>query len=122
MWLSTIIPVYNTAPWLHRCVDSVLNQSLGDDEHEVVLVDDGSTDESPAICDDYAKRYPGRVRVLHLANGGVSVARNAGVGVACGEYVHFVDSDDRVLPGIYGYMKKNCPPYHNGLILWGLMQ
>jgi len=121
MWLSTVIPVYNTAPWLGRCVDSVLAQGLGAGEHEIVLVDDGSTDASPAICDGYAAAYPGRVRVLHQPNCGVSAARNAGVAAARGEYVHFVDSDDRLVPGGYKYMRENYPPHCKMLISWGLM-
>ena len=89
MLLSVIIPVYNVAGTLKRCVDSVLAQGV--DGMEVILVDDGSTDASPQICDEYAEKG---VRVLHQPNGGLSEARNAGISVARGRYITFVDSDD----------------------------
>lgn len=92
--VSVIIPVYNAEKYLRRCVESVLGQSYGD--LELVLVDDGSTDSSGAICDEYAS-CDVRVRVVHQENRGVSAARNAGLRVATGEYVVFVDSDDSVL-------------------------
>lgn len=97
IFISVILPVYNTAGFLGQCMDSV----LGCDrrvELEVILVDDGSTDGSGALCDDYAAR-DGRVRVLHKGNGGASSARNAGIRAARGEYLLFVDSDDSVRPG-----------------------
>lgn len=99
MTLSVIIPVYNVAPYLRRCVDSVLRQTYRD--MEIILVDDGSTDESGAICDEYAStafhhsNIP--IRVIHKPNGGLSDARNAGLKVATGEYVVFLDSDDEWL-------------------------
>lgn len=94
--ISVIIPVYNVAPCLRRCVDSLLAQTYPN--YELILVDDGSTDDSPAICDVYKKRY-GRVRVMHQANQGVSTARNHGIEAARGEYISFVDADDWVEPG-----------------------
>ncbi|WP_197735986.1 glycosyltransferase family 2 protein [Arabiibacter massiliensis] len=93
---SIIVPVYNTTDYLPQCVDGVLSQSF--DDWELILVDDGSTDGSGAVCEAYAARDK-RVRVLHQANGGVSAARNAGLDVAVGEYVWFCDSDDSVVPG-----------------------
>lgn len=89
--ISVVVPVYNAQQNLKRCVDSILAQSYP--QLEVILVDDGSTDESPAICDDYAKK-DARVKVLHKENGGVSQARNTGIQAACGKYLQFVDSDD----------------------------
>ncbi len=89
--VSVIIPVYNVEKYIHRCVDSVLAQTL--DNIEIILVDDGSPDGSPAICDEYAKKDP-RVKVIHKENGGLASARNAGMKVAAGEYMFFVDSDD----------------------------
>lgn len=89
--ISVIIPVYNVAMWLPACIDSVLAQTVQD--LEVILVDDGSTDGSGDICDDYACK-DARVTVLHQENGGPSAARNAAFDVCQGEYVAFVDSDD----------------------------
>ena len=89
--VSIIIPVYNVKPYLKRCVESVLNQSYTD--FETILVDDGSTDGSSAICDEYLERDT-RIRVIHKENGGLSDARNAGINAAVGEYILFVDSDD----------------------------
>ena len=91
MLVSVIIPIYNTEPYLHQCVDSVLNQRFHD--LEIILVDDGSTDNSPQICDAYAKKDK-RICVIHKPNGGLSDARNAGVKIAKGEYALFLDSDD----------------------------
>lgn len=93
MELSVIIPVYNTEQYLPRCVDAVLaNQGIG---MEVILVDDGSRDASPIICDDYACRYP-CVKVLHVPNGGPATAKNRGLELATGDYVAMIDSDDEV--------------------------
>lgn len=88
---SVIIPVYNVENYLKECIDSVLKQNYLD--YEVILVDDGSTDNSGAICDLYAEKYK-KVKVIHKKNGGLSDARNAGLCMARGEYIIFVDSDD----------------------------
>jgi glycosyltransferase involved in cell wall biosynthesis len=93
--VSVIVPIYKVEAELRECVDSVLDQTLQD--IEVVLVDDGSPDACPQICDEYGA-YDNRVRVIHKRNGGLSDARNAGLDVATGEYVMFVDSDDRIEP------------------------
>lgn len=89
--ISVIIPVYNTEKYLARCFESILNQNFTD--MEVILVDDGSTDNSPSLCDEYAAR-DNRVRVVHQPNAGVSNARNHGLEIAHGEFIHFADSDD----------------------------
>lgn len=91
MRFSIIIPIYRVEQYLRQCIDSVLAQSFTD--FEVILVDDGSTDNCPAICDEYAQRDM-RVKVIHKPNGGLSDARNAGLDIAKGEYVLFLDSDD----------------------------
>lgn len=91
--ISVIIPIYNVAPYLEECVDSVLRQTYTD--FECILVDDGSTDECPAICDRYALLDP-RVVVVHKKNGGLSDARNAGLEIARGKYIEFLDGDDWV--------------------------
>jgi glycosyltransferase involved in cell wall biosynthesis len=97
MLISIIIPVYNAGRWLARCVDSVLGQSHAD--LELILVDDGSTDGSGAVCDDYAARDQ-RVKVIHKANAGVSAARNDGIEAARGEFIAFCDNDDFYAPGM----------------------
>jgi len=98
MLLSVIIPVYNVETTLNRCVKSVLNQGFSD--MEVILVDDGSPDKCPMMCDEWTHQDK-RIRVIHKQNGGLSDARNAGIEVARGEYITFVDSDDWVLPDTY---------------------
>lgn len=98
MKLSIIIPVYNVEQYLRKCVESLIHQDYS--SYELILVDDGSTDSSPDICDEYVKReYSEEIRVnsikvIHQANAGLSAARNVGLKVAKGEYVCFVDSDD----------------------------
>lgn len=93
---SVIVPVYNSADYLSACVESILSERAIN--FEVILVDDGSTDESPSICDSLAARDV-RVRVIHKQNGGICSARNEGIKQAQGEYILFSDNDDRVLPG-----------------------
>lgn len=93
--ISVVIPVYNVERYLAECVDSVLVQSFGD--YEIILVDDGATDSSGQICDEYANKDP-RVRVIHRQNGGLSAARNTGLDAAAGDYVYFLDSDDYIAP------------------------
>ena len=92
-YFSIILPIYNVAKYLERCVQSVLEQNFRD--YELILVDDGSTDESPEICDRLARQHA-CIRVIHKANGGLSSARNAGLEIARGEYIWWVDSDDWV--------------------------
>ena len=89
--ISIIVPVYNSGKWLNRCIDSILAQTYAD--FEVLLINDGSTDNSPAICDEYAAR-DSRIRVFHKPNSGVSASRNLGISNSNGEYITFVDSDD----------------------------
>lgn len=91
MFFSVIIPVYNVEKYLRECVDSILSQTFTD--FELILVNDGSKDGSPAICDEYAQK-DSRVKVIHKENGGQSSARNMGVNEASGKYAIFLDSDD----------------------------
>lgn len=90
--ISIIIPVYNVALYLRQCIESIINQ---EGNIEIILVDDGSPDECPAICDEYAK-IDNRIRVVHKHNGGVSSARNAGLDIARGEWIWFIDGDDYI--------------------------
>lgn len=99
--LSVIVPVYNVASYLPECLDSILSQ---DYEHlEVILINDGSKDDSGDICDRYAA-VDSRIRVIHQKNCGAAAAKNAGLRIATGQYLTFVDSDDYLEPNVYGYM------------------
>ena len=102
--LSVVIPVYNVAPYLQECVDSVLSQRFTD--FEVLLVDDGSTDGSGAICDELAQKDP-RVVVLHQENGGACSARNCGIDHARGEFLVFVDADDILTEDHLGHLMES---------------
>ena len=99
--ISVIVPIYNSEKHLNKCVDSILNQTYKD--LEIILIDDGSTDNSPKICDEYAKN-DNRIKVIHKENGGLSSARNAGLKIATGEYITFVDSDDYIDVTMYEKM------------------
>lgn len=96
--ISTIIPVYNVDNYLPKCVDSIINQTY--QNLEIILVDDGSPDRCPEICDEYAKKDK-RIKVIHKKNGGLSDARNAGLEIAKGEYISFIDSDDYINEHMY---------------------
>ena len=93
--LTVVIPVYNVEKYLKRCIESILIQEWKN--YDILLVDDGSTDSSPQICDDYAKVYD-FISVIHKKNGGLSEARNTGISHAKGDYVYFPDSDDWLEP------------------------
>ncbi|GGH81647.1 glycosyltransferase involved in cell wall biosynthesis [Pullulanibacillus pueri] len=96
--ISIIVPVYNDGPYLRDCIDSILYQEFKN--YEVILVNDGSTDDSKKICDTYAQLDP-RIRVIHQEYAGVSSARNRGINIAKGEYIGFVDGDDRIDKSMY---------------------
>lgn len=101
--LSIIVPVYDVENYLQKCIDSILTQTFTD--FELILVDDGSPDNCPALCDAAAAK-DARIRVLHQKNGGLSAARNAGLDVARGEWIGFVDSDDYIAPEMYETLYK----------------
>lgn len=101
--ISIVIPVYNAEEYLDACLSSILSQDMH--SYEVILVDDGSTDSSPLICDRYSAT-DSRFRTIHKPNGGVSSARNAGIALAQGEYVMFVDSDDALAPSALSLMSS----------------
>lgn len=96
--VSVIVPVYNVEKYLDRCIVSIVGQTLSD--IEIILVDDGSPDNCPAMCDDWSKRDK-RIKVIHKKNGGLGFARNSGMNIATGEYIIFCDSDDKVAPEMY---------------------
>lgn len=103
--VSVIIPVYNVSSYLIACLDSVCAQTLTD--LEIILVDDGSTDGSERICDQYAERDE-RIRVIHKPNGGLSSARNAGIEAATSDWIGFIDSDDRIDPDMYELLYQDA--------------
>lgn len=111
--ISVIVPIYNVEQYLNRCIDSVLNQTYAD--LEVILVDDGSPDNCPAICDDYAG-LDARVKVIHKKNGGLSSARNAGLEIAQGDYIAFVDSDDWIDLGMYEALINLAEEYNADIV------
>lgn len=125
--ISIIVPVYNVEKYLNKCVESIVNQTYKN--LEIILVDDGSTDNCPRICDEWAEK-DSRIKVIHKQNGGVSSARNAGLDNAAGEYIAFVDSDDYIKNDMYeklynALMKYNADvsicnmfSYNRSLILY----
>ncbi|MGM9589478.1 MAG: glycosyltransferase family 2 protein [Faecousia sp.] len=114
--VSVIVPVYNVEEYLGRCVDSILTQTY--QNLEVILVDDGAKDGSGAICDAYAAK-DSRVRVIHKENGGLSSARNAGIDIARGEYLEFVDSDDWLEPDAVESLLREALTNQTELVVGG---
>lgn len=116
--LSVIVPVYNVEAYLPKCIESILTQTYGD--LELLLVDDGSPDNSGAICDDYAKK-DSRITVIHKENGGQGSARNHALDIAKGEYIAFVDSDDFIEPNMYETMIEALERTGSDLSLCGFI-
>lgn len=100
-FLSVIVPIYNAENYLKECLDSIINQTYRD--FELILVNDGSTDKSPQICCNYADKYK-NIHIVNKKNGGLVSARKAGLAQACGEYIGWVDSDDRIMPEMFEKM------------------
>jgi hypothetical protein len=111
MKLSIIIPVYNTEQTLGRCINSVLQSSLND--FEIILINDGSTDNSANICESYKNSYPQQIQVIHQENQGLSAARNAGLDISKGQYVTFIDSDDYISKDLYCHLLEQLNVNHN---------
>ena len=103
--ISIIVPIYNVGKYLPKCIESILNQTFKN--FELILVNDGSTDNSGVVCDDYEKKDT-RIKIIHKSNGGVSSARNAGLYVAKGEYIGFVDPDDYIDKNMYEKLYRLC--------------
>jgi len=99
--ISVIVPIYKVETYLNKCVESIVNQTYTD--LEIILVDDGSPDSCPALCDEWAVKDR-RIKVIHKENGGLSDARNAGLAVATGEYISFIDSDDWIEPNFLQFL------------------
>ncbi len=108
---SIVSAVYNVEDFVAETIDSLLNQDIGFKNIQLILVEDGSPDNSGAICDEYAKKYPDNIIVIHKENGGVSSARNAGLELVQGKYVNFIDSDDmftsKTLSSVWNFFEKN---------------
>lgn len=115
--ISVIVPVYNTEKYLHRCIDSILSQTFTD--FEVLLIDDGSTDSSGEICDEYAAK-DARVRVFHKENGGASTARIIGLDNAKGEWISFVDADDWLDISLYHDMLNKAQKENSDMVACGV--
>lgn len=112
--ISVIVPVYNVFPYLGECIETICRQTFKD--LEILLIDDGSTDGSGALCDDFAKRDT-RIKVIHQENQGLSCARNIGIEQASGEYIVFIDSDDRIHPEMIQIMYNAMCQYAAELVI-----
>ena len=115
--LSIIVPVYNVEKYLHRCMESLLAQDISD--YEIILVDDGSKDQSPGICDKYAQDYS-FVNVIHKKNEGLGFARNSGLAMAKGKYVSFIDSDDAVSADHFEVLLETAAKQNADVCLGGM--
>ncbi|MBQ6160491.1 MAG: glycosyltransferase family 2 protein [Oscillospiraceae bacterium] len=117
MKFSVIVPVYNVADYLPKCLRSLLAQDC--DDWELILVDDGSTDgKCPELCDEYAAAEPELIRVIHQANGGLGAARNTGLEAAAGEYLLFVDSDDTIAPDTLSRLSEEIDKTHADMYIF----
>ena len=114
--VSIIVPIYNVEKYLPKCIESIINQTYKN--LEIILVDDGSPDNCAKICDEYAKK-DNRIKVIHKPNGGVSSARNAGLDIATGEYIGFVDPDDFIAPEMYEQMLEAIKTANADLAICG---
>lgn len=117
--LSIIIPVYNVDQWLSRCLDSLLNQDLSVEEYELIVVNDGSQDNSLNIAEEYASTHK-NIKIVSRENGGLSAARNTGLELACGQYVWFIDSDDWIQPNVLGHLSSLCIEKNLDILCFGL--
>lgn len=111
--VSVIVPVYNVEKYLARCVDSITSQTY--ENLDIILVDDGSTDNSGRICGEYAKKDT-RIRVIHQKNKGASAARNCGITAASGNYIGFIDSDDWIDKDMYELLVNTAIEHHADIV------
>ena len=107
--ISVVVPIYNVQDYVKACVESIRRQTYTN--LEIILVDDGSTDKSNEICDEYAA-LDNRIKVIHKKNGGLSAARNAGLDICTGDYIGFVDGDDTIDEDMYELLYRNAVAYH----------
>lgn len=119
MKISVVVPVYNVERFLRDCINSIRNQTY--QNLEIILVDDGSTDSSAGICDEYEKMDT-RIKVIHKCNGGLSDARNTGIGLAKGEYISFVDSDDWIRKDAYQILSDRIRQFRADIVCFGMTE
>lgn len=117
--VSVIVPIYKVEPYIRKCIESIISQTYK--ELEIILVDDGSPDSCGAICEEYAQRDP-RIRVIHQENKGLAGARNAGLHVADGDYIGWVDADDWIEPDMYEYLVEGLQHYDADIAVCGHME
>lgn len=117
--VSIIVPIFNTEQYLSRCLDSIESQTFND--WECILINDGSTDKSENICNEYANK-DSRFKVINQKNSGVSAARNAGLDVAKGEWIGFVDSDDWIEPNMYEFLYQNAKDNNADVVICGFVK
>lgn len=116
--ISVIVPVYNTEKYLDRCIRSIIDQTFSD--FELILVDDGSKDNSGFICDEWEKK-DSRIKVIHQKNAGAGAARNAGLAIATGDYINFVDSDDWISPEMYEILYNSLQKSSAAVAMTGMI-
>lgn len=116
--VSVIVPIYNTEKFLRKCIESILNQILKD--IEIILINDGSTDESHVICKEYYEKYPQKIKYINNKNIGCSATRNLGISLAQGEYIAFVDSDDYIDKEMYEEMYKKAKKEDLDILISGV--
>ena len=114
--ISVVIPIYNMEKYLNKCIESVINQTYRN--LEILLIDDGSTDNSPGMCDEWAKK-DNRIKVFHKTNGGLSDAKNYGIEHASGKFIGFVDSDDWIEENMYEELYKEAMDNNADIIICG---
>lgn len=110
--ISIIVPVFNVEKYLRRCINSIIKQTYKN--LEIIIIDDGSTDGSPVICDDFREK-DSRIKVIHQSNGGLSKARNKGIELASGDFIAFVDADDYIAPTMYEELKNNMDEFNSDI-------
>lgn len=115
-FFSVVLPVYGVEKYLDRCVESIIAQDFTD--FEIILVDDGSKDNCPALCDEWSRKDK-RIKTIHKQNAGLGMARNTGLDAASGEYIFFVDSDDYILPGMLSQCKEKIEETGCDIVFYG---
>lgn len=117
--ISVIVPIYNVESYLDECLESIVNQTYSN--LEIILVDDGSTDSCPQMCDEWAKKDT-RIKVIHKVNGGLSSARNAGLDVCTGDYINFIDSDDYIEKEAYEILLKDMKENNVDMVMFSFFR